>query len=137
MYKNAQTSILNSSNISKKRNRIVLGPGRYSHGVHKEDVDYLVYVFLKSVEAIPGLAYKELSLEQSFILLQMIGVPGRTLKRSILTSVGANKIQEHINRVQDHWYFVFEVGTIGFKYKITDVSTIGGNEAGLGGLFDL
>jgi hypothetical protein len=138
-------SILHVKKASKKPvTEINIGPGRYSSGPYIEDLAYLIVTY-KDAEQNGGLRqdYKMLDNPKSLMLQQMVGIPARRLDSVNLNTPGAaKKLTSVFNDAQDQWKFNFEAlrsnGTASIMgYKIVDVSTIGGNIGGLGGLFEL
>lgn len=145
LKKIAGSSILNITGraASKSITEKGVGPGRYSHGVHIEDVAYLITRYLDAVEhrlVQNGRPYG-LSDLQSLVLQQLIGIPAKKVTRGLNNDAIAAKLEEYFNKLQNEWRFTFtthatHTGNM-LKYSVMDVGLIGGNELGLGGLFDL
>ena len=147
LKKMAPASILNFKGTPKEVTRHVkngVGPGRYSHGVHLEDLAYLITKYNDAVESRQVKEGKSIPLSdyQSLFIQQMMGIPARKITRGLNTDAVAAKMEQYFNTLQDDWKFSFSVhaspGTRGImSYSVMYVKLVGGNEEGLGGLFDL
>jgi len=119
-----------------------IGPGRYSHGPHVEDIAFLIVKYTQETSNSNRVdTMIPLDDVRSLIIQQMVGIPAKRISRNLNTDSAASKLQSVFNSIQNNWRFKFDtrrgVAGVTMEYSVMDISLIGGNEGGLGGILDL